>query len=79
MIIPIFKKGNSQECKNYRGISLLSVVGKVVMKIIQNRLQEHREQTSREEQAGFRPHRSCCDQIFSLRQLTEERIRCAKR
>ncbi|EYC03920.1 hypothetical protein Y032_0091g2500 [Ancylostoma ceylanicum] len=49
------------------------------MKIIQTRLQEHREQTSREEQAGFRPGRGCCDQIFVARQLMEERIRCGKR
>ena len=58
IIVPILKKGDSQECKNYRGISLLSVVSKVFMKIIQSRLQEHREQTSREEQTGFRPHRA---------------------
>ncbi|EYC42585.1 hypothetical protein Y032_0526g2951 [Ancylostoma ceylanicum] len=49
------------------------------MKIIQTRLQEHREQTIREEQAGFCPGRCCCDQIFVARQLMEERIRCGKR
>jgi CRISPR/Cas system CSM-associated protein Csm2 small subunit len=79
IIVPILKKGDSRECKNYRGISLLSIVGKVFMKIIQSRLQKHREQTSREEQAGFRPHRGCTDQIFAIRQLAEERIRCGKR
>lgn len=79
IIVPILKKGDNRECKNYRGISLLSIIGKVFMKIIQSRLQKHREQTSREEQAGFRPNRSCCDQIFSLRQLMEERIRCGIR
>ncbi|RXN27751.1 acyl- :glycerol-3-phosphate acyltransferase [Labeo rohita] len=51
IIIPIHKKGDSRECNNYRGISLLSVVGKVFMKILQSRLLKHREQTSREEQA----------------------------
>jgi hypothetical protein len=49
------------------------------MKVIQSRLQKHREQTSREEQSGFRPGRGCCDQIFAIRQLIEERIRCAQR
>ena len=79
IIIPIHKKGDNQECKNYRGISLLSIVGKVFMKIIQTRLRKHCEQINREEQAGFRPGRGCCDQIFTIRQLMEERIRCGQR
>ncbi|KAI2650200.1 putative 149 kDa protein [Labeo rohita] len=79
IIIPIHKKGDSRECNNYRGISLLSVVGKVFMKILQSRLQMPREQTSREEQAGFRPGRGCCDQIFALRQLVERYIRYGQR
>ena len=79
VIVPIHKKGDNRECKNYRGISLLSIVGKVFMKIIQSRLQNHREQTSREEQAGFRPGRGCCDQIFAIRQLMEKRTRYGKR
>ncbi|EYB96256.1 hypothetical protein Y032_0152g2889 [Ancylostoma ceylanicum] len=78
LVVPIHKKGDSRECKNYRGISLLSIVGKVFMKIIQARHQEHREQTSREEQAGFCPGRGCCDQIFVARQLMEERVRRGK-
>ena len=79
IIIPVFKKGDSQDCKNYRGISLLSIVGKVFIGIIQRRLQKRRELTAREEQAGFRPGRGCCDQVFTLRQVLEERIRCGKR
>ena len=79
IIVPIHKKGDNRECKNYRGISLLSIIGKVFMKVIQSRLQKHREQTSREEQAGFRPGRGCCDQIFTLRQVMEERTRCGLR
>ena len=79
VVIPIHKKGDISECKNYRGISLLSIVGKIFTKIIQSRLQKYREQTSREEQAGFRPHRGCYDQIFTIRQLLEERIRCGQR
>ena len=79
VIVPIHKKGDNQNCKNYRGISLLSITGKVFMKIIQSRLQRHYEQTGREEQAGFRPGRGCCDQIFATHQLIEERIRCGQR
>ena len=79
IVVPILKKGDSRECKNYRGISLLSIVGKVFTKIIQSRLQKHCEQSCREEQAGFRPNRGCIDQIFALRQLVEERVRCGRR
>lgn len=43
------------------------------------RLQKHCEQTIRGEQAGFRPGRGCCDQIFALRQLMEEQICCRQR
>ena len=55
LIVPLFKKGDNGECKNYRGISLLSAVGKVFMKVIQQRLQQKREQEAREEQTGFLP------------------------
>ncbi|CAF1481474.1 unnamed protein product [Adineta ricciae] len=79
VIIPLFKKGHNQECKNYRGISLLSIVGKVFMKVIQQRLQSRHEQLAREKQAGFRLWRGCCNQVFTLRQLLEERFRCGKR
>ncbi|CAF1630735.1 unnamed protein product, partial [Adineta ricciae] len=72
-------KGDNQECKNYRGIGLVSVVDKVFMTVIQQRLQTRHEQLAREEHAGFRPWRGCCDQVFTLRQLLEERIRCGKR
>lgn len=78
-VIPILKKGDNRECKNYRGISLLSIVGKVLMKIIQSHLQKHREMTSREEQAEFRPRQGCSYQIFTLRRLMEERIQCGRR
>ena len=79
LIVPLFKKGENRECKNYRGVSLQSAVGKAFMKVIQQRLQQKGEQVAREEHAGFRPERGCCDQIFVLRQLLEERIRCGKK
>lgn len=69
IVIPLHKKGDTCECKNYRGISLLSITGKVFMKIIQSRLKKHHEQSSREDQAGFRPGRGCCNQILILCQL----------
>ncbi|KAL6730841.1 hypothetical protein Aduo_001773 [Ancylostoma duodenale] len=49
------------------------------MRVVQQRVQSRHEEVSREEQAGFRPGRGCCHQIFTLQQVMEERIRCGKR
>ncbi len=73
IIIPIFKKGEKRNCKNYRGISLLAIAYKLMERILLNRILSIREMFTRENQAGFRPGRSCTDQIFSLRQIIELR------
>lgn len=57
----------------------MSVVGKVLAQVIRIRLQPLRETIAREQQCGFRPGRGCIDQIFSVRQVLEERIRSGKR
>ena len=67
LIVPLFKKGDNRECKNYCDISLFSVVGKVFMKVIQQRPDRKLEQLAEEKQGGFRPKRDCCDQLFVLR------------
>ena len=41
VVIPIPKKGNAKECSNYRTIALISHTGKVMLKILQARLQQH--------------------------------------
>lgn len=72
-IIPLFKKGSRKECGNYRGISLLSVAGKIIARILLNRL--NREITPTivsESQCGFRSGRSTMDMVFSLRQVQEK-------
>lgn len=71
IIIPIFKKGEKRNCKNYRGISLLAIAYKLMERILLNRILPIRELYTRENQAGFRPGRSCTDQIFSFRQIIE--------
>jgi hypothetical protein len=43
IIIPIFKKGSNRECKNHRGISLLSVPGKIYSRILETRLRQEME------------------------------------
>jgi len=72
-IVTIYKrKGDRAECGNHRGISLLAIAGKVLAKIILNRLKEITEKVLPESQCGFRAGRSTCDMIFTLRQLQEK-------
>ena len=72
MVVKLPKKGNLANCNNWRGITLLSVPGKVFSSILIQRLQTELDLTLREEQAGFRPKRSCCDQIYTLRNIIEQ-------
>jgi len=71
IIIPIPKKGNLGDCNNWRGITLLSIPGKVLASIVLSRIQEATDGVLRQQQAGFRKSRSCIDQIFTLRQIIE--------
>ena len=72
IIVKIPKKGDLSDCNNWRGITLLSVVSKVFTKIMLSRIRDAVDSKLREEQAGFRPGRSCTDQIFVLRIILEE-------
>ena len=72
-IVTLYKnKGERSDCNNYRGISLLSIVGKVFARVILTRLQKLAERVYPESQCGFRSERSTVDMIFSLRQLQEK-------
>jgi len=73
-IVKIPKQGKLDECTNYRGISLLVIAGKVLNRIILERLKEGLDSKLREEQAGFRQHRSCSDQIITLRIISEQSV-----
>jgi len=72
IIAPIHKKGSTKDCNNYRGISLLSIVGKLYASIIERRVRELVEPLLDENQCGFRPMRGCQDQIFCMRQIIEK-------
>ncbi|KAG6444869.1 hypothetical protein O3G_MSEX003550 [Manduca sexta] len=65
-------KGERSDCNSYRGISLLSVPGKVFARILLNRLTPISESILPETQFGFRPGRGTCEAIFSVRQLVEK-------
>ncbi|KAL9978171.1 hypothetical protein ACROYT_G015662 [Oculina patagonica] len=73
-LIKLPKKGDLKECKNWRGIMLLSTAGKVLNRIILERLKVEVDKRLREEQAGFRKDRSCTDQIATLRIILEQSL-----
>ena len=72
LIIYIHKKGNIQKCENYRTISLISHMSKIMLTVILRRLQPIAEELLSEEQAGFRAGRSTNEQIFNLRIIQEK-------
>ena len=72
-IVTLYKnKGDRSDCNNYRGISLLSIVGKIYARVLLERLHKLAERVYPESQCGFRSGRSTIDMIFSMRQLQEK-------
>jgi hypothetical protein len=68
IIVPIFMgRGDKKECKNYRGIGLLSIPGKVYRRVIIEKVREIIEMQIRDEQGGFRKGRGCVDQVLTLK------------
>ena len=64
--IPIPKKGNAKECSNYHTIALISHTSKVMLKILQARLQQYVNHELPDVQAGFRKDRGTRDQIVNI-------------
>ena len=66
-------KGDKTECGNYRGISLVSHVGKVLLKVAARRLSAYCEAKKRlpDEQCGFRPDRPTTSMMFVVSRLQE--------
>ena len=64
--IPIPKKGNAKECSNYLTIALISHANKVMLKILQDRLQQYVNRELPDVQAGFRKSRGIRDQSANL-------------
>ena len=66
------KKGDLSNCNNLRGITLLSVPGKVLCSTLLHRLKDDLDKRLPEEQAGFRSGRSCSEQILILINIIEQ-------
>ena len=73
-IVHLYKgKGDKSSCDNYRGISLLSIAGKILCKVILNRLNtDLLDEIVPESQCGFRKNRGTGDLIFCARQIQEK-------
>ena len=65
------KKGNAKECTNYHTIALISHASKVMLKILQARLQQYVNRELPDIQAGFRKGRGTRDQIANIRWIIE--------
>ena len=73
IINPYKKKGDKSVLDNYRGISLLSIAGKLLARVLLNRLAQHLvDNIVPESQCGFRQNRGTIDMIFAVRQLQEK-------
>ena len=69
--IPVPKKGNAKECSNYHTIALISHASKVMLKILQVRLQQYGNRELPDVQAGFRKGRGTRDQIADIHWIME--------
>ena len=72
VFIPIPKKGNAKECSNYRTVALISHANKVMLKILQARLQQYVNRELPDVQAGFRKGRGTRDQIANIHWIMEK-------
>ena len=72
VFFPIPKKGNAKECSNYHTIALISHASKVMLKILQARLQQYMNRELPDVQAGFRKGRGTRDQISNICWIIEK-------
>ena len=72
LFIPIPNKGNAKECSNYIKIALISYTSKVILKILQARLQQYMNHKLPDVQAGFRKGRETRDQIANIHWITDK-------
>lgn len=80
VVVNLFKKGDKTDPGNYRGITLLSTVGKVFFKMLNSRIVGvlEMERIISEGQAGFREARGCGDHIYTVGSIIQGRKRAGK-
>ena len=78
VFIPIPKKGNAKECSNYCTISLISHASKIMLKILQDGLQQYVKQELPDVEDAYRKGRGTRDQIANTYWIIEKASRCQK-
>jgi len=71
--VPIYNKGDKTDCSNYRGISLLPAMYKILSNILRSRLTSYAEEINGAHQCGFRCSMSTTDHIFCICQILEKK------
>ena len=72
VFIPISKKGNDKECSNYCTIALIAHASRVMLKILQTRLQQYMHQELSDVQAGFRTRKRTRGQMTNIHWIIEK-------
>lgn len=72
IFVPIAKMGDAKYCSNSHTTALRSHASKIMLKIIQRRIQLYMERELLDEQAGFRKGRGTRDQISNIRFIIEK-------
>ena len=72
VFIPVPKKGNAKECSSYCTIALISHASKIMLKILQARLQQYVNHELPDVQAGFKKCRGTRDQLANIRWIIEK-------
>ena len=75
MIVNLYKEGDRRDPVNYRGIALISCLGKLYLSMWARRLSQHAEGTLDQSQGGFRPGRNTIDQCLTLSEVLLRRKR----
>ena len=77
LIVPIHNKADRSKVENYRGITLLSALGKLVTSILNNRLYDYMAQKGilKAEQSGFRKMHGTVDTILTLKTLIDQCVK----
>ena len=79
VFIPIPKKGNAKECSNYHIIALITHASKIMLRILQARLQLYMNRELPDVQTGFRKGRGMRDQIANIRWIIGKAIEFQKK
>ena len=66
------KEGDSRDCNNWRGVTLLPIISKIFQRMLLGRIKRGVDKTLQKEQAGFRPNDSATEQILIIKKITSQ-------